>query len=57
MDFDNMTTQNTPSVWTDAGMTLESTFNQGVDAFAGYFGGLDEDERAHLEAVVYEYAI
>ena len=56
MDFDNLTTQTTPSVCTDAGMTLESAFNQGIDAFAGYFAGLDEDRRAHLEAVVYEYA-
>lgn len=56
MDFDNLTTQTTPSVCTDAGMTLESAFNQGIDAFAGYFAGLDEDDRAHLEAVVHEYA-
>ena len=57
MDFDNLTTQTTPSVCTDAGMTLEGAFNQGIDAFAGYVAGLDEDDRAHLAAVVYEYAI
>ena len=57
MDFDNLTAQTTHSACTDAGISLESAFNQGIDAFAGYFAGLDEDDRAHLEAVVYEYAI
>ena len=57
MDFDNLTTQTTPSACTDAGMTLEGAFNQGIDAFAGYVARLHEDDRAHLEAVVYEYAI
>ena len=53
MDFDNLTAQTTQSACTDAGMTLEDAFNEGIDTFAG----LDEDDRAHLEAVVYEYAI
>ena len=57
MDFDNLTTQTTPSVCTDAGMTLEDAFNEGIDTFAEYVAGLDEDDRAHLEAAVYEYAI
>tara|TARA_B100000768_G_scaffold70436_1_gene67599 strand:+ start:5829 stop:6002 length:174 start_codon:yes stop_codon:yes gene_type:complete len=57
MDFDNLTAQTTQSACTDAGMTLEDAFNQGIDTFAGYVAGLDEDDRAHLEAVVYEYAI
>ena len=57
MDFDNLTTQTTPSVCTDAGMTLEGAFNQGIDTFVEYVTGLNEDDRAHLKAVVYEYAI
>ena len=57
MDFDNLAAQTTHSACTDAGITLESAFNQGIDTFVEYVGGLDEDDRAHLEAVVYEYAI
>jgi hypothetical protein len=57
MDFDNLTAQTTHSACTDAGITLESAFNQGIDTFVEYVAGLDEDDRAHLKAVVYEYAI
>ena len=57
MDFDNLAAQTTHSACTDAGITLESAFNQGIDTFVEYVAGLDEDDRAHLEAVVYEYAI
>ena len=57
MDFDNLTAQTTHSACTDAGMTLEGAFNQGIDTFVEYVNGLNEDDRAHLKAVVYEYAI
>ncbi len=57
MDFDNLTAQTTHSACTDAGISLESAFNQGIDAFVGYVARLDEDDKAHLKALVYEYAI
>ena len=57
MDFDNLAAQTTHSACTDAGITLESAFNQGIDTFVEYVTGLNEDDRAHLKAVVYEYAI
>lgn len=57
MNVDNVTAKTTPSAFTNANMTLEGAFNQGIDAFAGYVGALDEDDWAQLEAVVNEYAI
>ena len=57
MDFDNLTAQTTHAACTDAGISLESAFNQGIDTFVEYVTGLTEDDRAHLKAVVYEYAI
>ena len=57
MNFNNLTVQTTQSACTDSGVTLESAFNQGIDTFVEYVTGLTEDDRAHLKAVVYEYAI
>ena len=57
MNFHNLPAQTTQSECTDSGVTLESAFNQGIDAFVGYVARLDEDDKAHLKALVYEYAI
>ena len=57
MDSDNLTDQVTQLNASNIAVTIEGAFNRGLDAFTGYVAGLDEDHRAHLEAVVNEYAI
>ena len=57
MNFDNLTDQVTHSSYIYDGITLERAFNQGIDTFVEYVAGLNEDDRTHLKAVVYEYAI
>ena len=57
MDSDNLTAQVAQLNASNIAETIEGAFNRGLDAFTGYVAGLDEDDRAHLEAVVNEYAI
>ena len=57
MDADSLTAQVTKASASNIAVTLEVAYNRGLDAFTGYVAGLDKDDRAHLEALVNEYAI
>ena len=57
MDADNLTAQVAKASASNIAVTLEVAYNRGLDAFTGYVAGLDKDDRAHLEALVNEYAI
>jgi hypothetical protein len=57
MDADKLTAQVAKPSASNIAVTLEGAYNRGLDAFTGYVAGLDKDDRAHLEALVNEYAI
>ena len=57
MELDNLLAQVEQPTVSDTSVTLEGAFDRGLDAFTVYVAGLDEEDRAHLKAVVNKYAI